>query len=89
MEAFAMLKKAAGWSKPLVNFSQLPVGEYVVSEFTLVQTKFGPKIKAELSDKVVFLPSRFSKGVTEESVASLNTLPQILIFSGMDSTRNW
>lgn len=83
-----MLKKAAGYSKPLVSFSQLPVGEYVVSEFSLVQTKFGPKIKADIGDKIVFLPSRFSKGMTEEKVFGLNTVPQMLVFSGIDYDRS-
>lgn len=89
MEAFAMLKKAAGYSKPLMTFSELPKGEYVVTEFSLVQTKFGAKIRADLGDKIVFLPSRFSKDMTEEKVVSLNTVPQILVFEGMDLTRNW
>lgn len=83
-----MLKKAASYSKPLVSFSQLPKGEYIVQEFSLVQTKFGPKIKADLGDKVVFLPSRFSANMTEENVAELNNIPQILIFSGIDYNRN-
>lgn len=88
MEAFVMLKKAASYNKPLVSFSQLPVGEYVVLEFSMVQTKFGPKIKLDLGDKVVFLPSRFSKDMTDEKLAALNTLPQMLVFSGIDSSRN-
>lgn len=88
MEAFAMLKKAASYSKPLVSFTQLPVGEYVVSEFSLVQTKFGPKIRADLGDKIVLLPSRFSFNMTAEKVADLNTIPQILVFSGIDYSRN-
>lgn len=88
MEAFLLLKKAANWSKPLVSFSQLPVGEYTVLEFSLVQTKFGPKIKADLGDKIVFLPNRFVKGHTAESVATLNTLPHLMIFSGIDYGRH-
>lgn len=88
MEAFALLKKAAACTKPLVSFSHLPSGEYVVTEFSLVQTKFGLKIKADLGDKIVFLPNRFSKDMTQEKVASLNTIPQILIYSGMDFDRN-
>lgn len=84
-----MLKKAAGWSKPLVNFSDLPVGEYPVLEFSLVEkTKYGPAIKVDLGDKVVFLPKRFSKDMTAEKVAALNTVPQILIFQGIDYMRN-
>lgn len=88
MEAFVLLKKAASWSKPVVSFSQLPVGEYTVLEFSLVQTKFGPKIKADLGDKIVFLPNRFVKEQTAESVAALNTIPQLLVFSGIDYNRN-
>lgn len=87
MESFALLKKAAAWNKKLVSFTELPVGEYVVSEFSLVQTKFGPKIKADLGDKFVFLPSRFSKDMTAEKVADLNAVPQMLIFSGIDYSR--
>lgn len=87
MEAFALLKKAAGCSKPLVSFSELPIGEYVVSEFSLISTKFGPKIKADLGDKIVFLPARFSKNMDAEKVASLNSVPQILVFSGIDYNR--
>lgn len=83
-----MLKRAASYSKPLVSFSQLPVGEYVVSEFSFVQTKFGPKIKADLGDKIVFLPSRFSIDMNEAKVADLNSIPQILVFSGIDYGRN-
>lgn len=83
-----MLKKAATWSKPLVSFSELPVGEYVVLEFSFVQTKFGPKIKADLGERVVFLPSRFCKNMTAEKVATLNTIPQLLVFSGIDFNRN-
>lgn len=83
-----MLKKAASYSKPLVNYSQLPVGEYVVSEFSLVETRYGVQIKADLGDKVVFLPQRFVKDMTEEKVAALNTIPQILVFSGLEYTRN-
>lgn len=86
MEAFAMLKKAANYGKTLVNFSQLPAGEYVVSEFSLVQTRFGVQIKADLGDKCVFLPKRFAKDMNDERVAALNTLPHILIYHGMDNS---
>lgn len=88
MEAFALLKKAAGYTKPLFNYSKLPVGEYVVTEFSLVETKYGLQIKADLGDKVVFLPKRFAKEMTEENVAALNTIPQILVFSGLEYTSN-
>lgn len=87
MEAFALLKKGTSWNKKLVSFSELPVGEYGVSEFSLVHTKFGPKIKVDLGEQFVFLPNRFSKDMTEEQVSTLNSVPQTLIFSGIDEKR--
>lgn len=87
MEAFNLLKQAC-LNKQFTSFKDLPVGEYVVSEFTLMQTRFGPSIKVDIGDKIVFLPKRFSKGMTEEKVAALNTVPQILVFSGIDHDRH-
>lgn len=86
MEAFNLLKEAC-WNKKLVNFSELPIGEHGVSQFSLVQTRFGPTIKADLGDKYIFLPQRFSKDMTEEKIAALNTIPQTLIFKGRDPAR--
>lgn len=87
MEAFNLLKQAC-WNKRLVNFGELPLGEYNVESFSLVQTRYGPTVKVDLGDKYVFLPPRFSTDMTEEKVASLNTIPQILIWEGKDTSRN-
>lgn len=87
MESFALLKKGASWNSKLESFSELPIGEYAVTDFSLVQTEYGPRIKVVLGDKFVFLPNRFSKNLTAEQVQELNSIPQILIFSGIDTSR--
>lgn len=91
MEAFNLLKQACWpqcWVKKLVNFNQLPIGEHVITSFSLEQTRYGPTIKVDLGDKYVFLPARFARDMTAEKVATLNTVPQILIYHGKDVVRN-
>lgn len=85
MEAFNLMKQAC-WNKRLVKFNDLPIGEYAVVSFSWEVTRFGPTIKVDLGDKYVFLPPRFSKDMTAEKVASLNTVPQIMVYNGKDST---
>lgn len=87
MEAFNLLKQAC-WNKKFIKFSDLPIGEHVVSEFSLVQTRYGPTLRADLADKYVLLPKRFANEMTAERVAALNTVPHILIYKGVDASRN-
>lgn len=87
MEAFNLLKEAC-WNKKLVSFAELQIGEYGVTEFSLVQTRFGATIKVDLGDRYVYLPNRFAKDMTVERIAALNTLSQTLIYSGRDPTRH-
>lgn len=87
MEAFNSLKQAC-WNKKLINFNSLPVGEYPISHFSLEETRYGPSVKLDLGDKYIFLPKRFANEMTAEKIAALNTLPQILIYSGKDASRN-
>lgn len=87
MEAFNLLKQSC-WNKRLVNFNELPIGEHVISWFSLETTRFGPALKVDLGDKYVFLPPRFAREMTAERVASLNSVPQILIYGGKDALRN-
>lgn len=86
MEAFAILKKNCT-HKGLVKLSDLPRGEYLVSEFSLMQTRYGPKLKLDLGDMYVILPSSSAVGLTAESTATLNTVPQIFIWGGYGETQ--
>lgn len=80
------LKKAC-WST-VVSFKDLPIGDYIVTEFKLVTTKnYGVRLTAILGDKQVFLPNRFSKDITEEIVTDLNKTPKIMSYTGRDERR--
>lgn len=87
MEAFNLLKQAC-WTKEFIKFSDLAVGEYPITEFALTETRFGPTVRVVIGEKFVYLPKRFSKDMTHEKIATLNTVPQILIFKGIDHSRH-
>lgn len=81
MEAFNLLKKACE-HKVLVRLNDLPRGEYLVEKFFLVQTRFGSKLKLDIGDKYVYLPSSAAVGQTEVTIAALNSVPQIFVWGG-------
>lgn len=70
MEAFNLLKTACWGVKPLVNFNNLPVGEYFVTEFSLVSAKHGTTIRVDLGDRYVLLPKRFAENQTLKPLPS-------------------
>lgn len=82
MEAFNMLQAASWGGKETTNFNTLPIGEYPVVSFSLVDGLYGRVLKADLGDKFIFLPQRFAEKHTEETVAALNTLPHIMVLDG-------
>lgn len=86
MEAYAILKKACT-PKGLTRLADLPAGEYLVREFSLVETRYGSKLKLDLGDQFVILPSSRSKGLDETSVASLNTIRQLFVWVGYGSSQ--
>lgn len=87
MEAFNILKQAC-WDIKLVKFNELAVGEHIVTGFSLVETRYGPTLRADLGNKYVLLPKRFVEDMNAERVAALNTIPHILIYKGKDASRN-
>lgn len=68
--------------KVLVKLIDLPRGEYFVEKFYLVQTRYGPKIKLDLGDKCVYLPSSATVGQTADTIDALNSVPQIFVWGG-------
>lgn len=80
--AFELLKSACG-KKPFCSFENLPVGEYLVTEFYIAETKkYGVRVHAELEDKIVTLPERFAKKLTVENIAELNQTQKVLCYLG-------
>lgn len=86
MEAFDLLRRAS-WVKSHVKFDDLPVGDYPVTHFSIVDAQYGPTLKAEIGDKYVFLPKRYIEDHTPESVRHLNTGRWIMKYSGKDPTK--
>lgn len=89
MDAFITLKAACSQTfTPCKNFDQVPVGDYNVVQFQLLDTKYGKKIKVVFENFHVFLPNRFAKAIdTEEKVIGLNSLPYIMKYRGKDVKR--
>lgn len=76
-----MLKKACT-HKVFVRLHDLPRGEYLVEQFSLTQTRYGPKLKLDLGDKFVYLPSSAAVGQAANTIAALNSVPQIFVWGG-------
>lgn len=84
--SFDFLKKAC-WPT-VVSFKDLQIGDYLVTEFKLVETKnFGLRLTVILEGRQVFLPKRFAKDITPEIVADLNKTPKIMSYIGRDEKR--
>ena len=87
MSAFQLLKNASN-PKPIANFDNLPVGDYFISNFALVETKFGLRLRLDLGDKILFLPERFAIGFTAEKVSELNEGHYLLLYKGKECSQN-
>lgn len=83
MNAIEALKTACQ-VKPVVSFDTLLIGDYQITSFKRVQTKFGDRIRLELQEYIVYLPPRFSHNLTDEIVNELNTSIVIMTFRGKD-----
>lgn len=86
--AFEILKSAS-IPKEYKNFGDLPIGEYSISKFELYKTKLGIRMKVTLGDIYVFLPERYSDGMTDDDIQLLNQTKMVLKYAGKDSKTNW
>lgn len=87
MSSFELLKTLC-CNKPYCSFEDLQIGDYFVHKFDFVDTKYGKRLRADLGDKIVFLPKRFSTNITIEAVAELNQTRTIRSYMGKDPARN-
>lgn len=90
MTSLELLKKANN-NKPYLNFKDLKVGEYIVSNFRFVKSKqYGMCICCDLgSGKYIYLPKRFAEVIkTQEELDGLNQAPLIMVYSGRDENKN-
>lgn len=92
MSAAFDLFKSACTNKPFISFEDLPIGDYFIKSFAYVDTKYGKRIRLDIGEKVVFLPTRFIKRIGEENMGSalseMNMGQYWLIYRGKDSSKN-
>lgn len=87
MNPLSLLKSVCN-NKPYTNFEKLAVGDYFISSFALIQSKFGLRLRVDIGDKVVILPERFAVLFTEEQIEELNRGEYIMIYKGKETSNN-
>lgn len=79
------LKKACN-SSTFKNFDQIIPGEYPVTDFSFVETRFGRKLKVNTAEFFCYLPARFLEFInTDEHIEELNKVTQVMVFKGKDA----
>lgn len=86
MEALDALNILNSCNQRYTSFNDLKTGEYAVRKFTIVETKQGDRIRADLDDYYVFLPKRYFDKITEEKLAALNRFNYIMAYDGKEYT---
>lgn len=76
--------KAACTHKRYVSFKDLPIGEYIVNKFSIVNTVYGERIRVDLQDTFMYLPQSFLKTLTSDVIDELNKSPKLMIYQGKD-----
>lgn len=79
----ACLKKS---SKSFKSFKDLKVGEYIVYEFSWIQTNHGRRVRITLDDYFMYLPERFSTNLDDATIAELNSSPKVMVYGGKNPT---
>lgn len=84
--AMDALNSACG-SKKYRSFKDIQPGEYIVNQFSMVDTTHGKRIRIELGDCYMLLPERFVKQLDQTKLDVLNKAPKIMIYTGKDSSQ--
>lgn len=88
MSSLSLLQSACN-NKQYCSFKDLPFGDYIVTNFALVETKlYGPALRVDFGEKYLFLPKRFADNMTKEKIIELNESPLWMSYIGRDPTRN-
>lgn len=77
--------KAACVHKKFASFKDLLPGEYIVNNFSIVDTTFGERVRVELADAYMFLPPCFLRTLKPEVIEDLNKSPKIMVYKGKDA----
>lgn len=84
--AFNLLKSVSN-NKPFTSFNSLEVGAYTVTGFTVIDTKFGKRVRVDMGNSLICLPERYTLGMTPEYLEELNNGPMKMIYTGRDPSK--
>lgn len=81
---FVGFKNANNWPK-FRSFTDILPGEYIVNKFSIVNTKYGERIRIDLHDSYMFLPKCFLKDLPREYIEEWNKAPKMMTYKGRDA----
>lgn len=76
--------KVACSRKNFVSFKDLSPGEYIVNNFSIVDTTYGERLRVEMSNAFMFLPQCVLKQLNRELIDDLNKSPKVMVYKGKD-----
>lgn len=62
--------------KKYLSFNTLQPGEYMVKNFSVVDTQYGRRVRIELDDEYMFSPERFADALPQVFIDDLNQSPK-------------
>lgn len=78
METLNVLGAEQSTLKNILKTSELQINhEYKIDRITLAQTKYGPKYLLDLGEKVFFLPTKISEGLTTKNFTPEDAPPNM------------
>lgn len=81
-EAMSLLQSVCE-KKKFISFKNISPGEFLVKNFSVVDTQHGVRIQIEVDNGYMYLPERFS--VLSQSLDELNKSPKIMVYKGKDA----
>lgn len=81
--------KAACSRKNFVSFKDLSPGEYIVNNFSIMDTAYGERLRVEMPNAFMYLPPSVLKQLNLERnpglIDDLNKAPKIMVYKGKDA----
>lgn len=71
--------------KHFASFKDLLPGEYIVEKFSIVNTKYGERVRIDLHDSYMYLSKSFLNTLTPEVIDDLNKAPKMMLYQGKDA----
>lgn len=72
--------------KTYQSFKNLQPGEYIVHQFSIVDTAHGKRVRIDLLESYMLLPERFIHQLGPEKISVLNKAQKIMVYGGKDSS---